>query len=140
MGFTFDNQTLLYIIIALFIVQIFVMRYYVQSSIEASQQDNNKKLIKRLTGQIGSTFEQYMGNQNKQHQIRQEMVSDPKYSNIRGEMGRRSNRNQDMDSINDPADDVDDGSHDYTHDYPQDYPQDDSQIDVEEPQDNDSYE
>jgi hypothetical protein len=62
MPFTLDNQTILYIIIALFVVQFLVMRYYVQSTIEASNQKNNKKIVKNLTHQIKSTFDQYMGN------------------------------------------------------------------------------
>jgi hypothetical protein len=61
MGFTLDNYTLLYIIIALFVVQLLVTRYYVQWSIEDSGHTNNKKIIKKLSGQINSTFDQYMG-------------------------------------------------------------------------------
>lgn len=104
-GLTFDNQTLLYIIIALFIVNFFVMRWYVQSSIETSQHSNNKKLIKKLTDHIGSTFDQYMGA-NMKHQNRQETREDPR---------RRYNRHQrDVDSIDDPVDDID--HDDYEHD------------------------
>ena len=101
-GFTFDNQTLLYIIIALFIVNFFVMRWYIQSSIETNQHSNNKKLIKRFTDHIGSTFDQYMGGNMKhgRQETRQETREDPR---------RRYNRHQrDVDSIDDPVDDIDD--------------------------------
>lgn len=137
MAFTLDNQTLLYIIIALFIVNFFVMTYYVKSSIEGYQQENNKKLVKKLTGQIGSTFEQYMGkNKNTS-----EMVSDPRHANMQSDMRHEHMRGQinrkysgqDMDSINDPADDIEDP------DYPQN-DQDPRNDMTDEPQDNESYE
>lgn len=93
MGYTLDNQTLLYIIIALFVVQLFVMRYYVQSSIEESEHKNNKKVIKKLTGQINATFDHYMGG-NRQ-MVQQER--------IREEHDTRRPHRDDMDSIDDPA-------------------------------------
>lgn len=105
MAYTIENQTLMYIIIAFFVVQLLVMRYYVQGSIEDNNYKNNKKVIKKLTGQIGATFDQYMGGNRltglMQHQSHQQIRD---YDDI---PDRRSPvRRDDMDSIEDPAEDV----------------------------------
>ena len=59
MNLNLSNQTLLYIIIGLFILQFVVMRYYVNSTIEQEKHTNNKKIIKQLTEQINSPFDKY---------------------------------------------------------------------------------
>ena len=59
MNLNLSNQTLLYIIIGLFIVQFVVMRYYVNSTIDQEKHTNNKKIIKQMTEQINSTFDKY---------------------------------------------------------------------------------
>jgi len=103
-GFALDNQNLLYIIIALFvvlIVQLFVMRWYVNASIEDAQHKNNKKIVKRVTDQIGSTFDRYMGGGNSKH------PSQSRQDTQNGVQRVRRNKYRDMDSIDDPADDVD---------------------------------
>jgi len=56
-----DNQTLLYIVIALAIVQFLLMRYYVSSSLESEFHQNNKKIIRRVTGQMQTTLQQHLG-------------------------------------------------------------------------------
>lgn len=56
-----DSLTILYIIIALSIVQFLLMRYYVASSLETEIHHNNKRLIKRMTGQIQTTLQQHLG-------------------------------------------------------------------------------
>lgn len=99
MAYTLDNQTLLYIIIAFFVVQLLVMRYYVQTSIEESNHKNNKKVVKKLTGQISATFDQYMG-QNRQAPPQQERGREDAPDR------RRPARRDDMDSVEDPAEDV----------------------------------
>jgi len=57
-----DNQTLLYIVIVLSIIQFLLMRYYVSSSLEAESHQNNKKIIRRMTGQIQTTLQQHLGS------------------------------------------------------------------------------
>ena len=96
MGLTLDNQTLLYIIIGLFIIQIFVIRYYVQSTVESRIQSNNKKVTKSFTGCIDTTFDKYVGKR-----------SHPRYQKVhRTEQKKRQpvNMNEGIDSIEDPAD------------------------------------
>lgn len=95
MKFSLDSQTILYVVIGLFFVQLFIMRYYVGSSIEESHHRNNKKLIKKISTQIDSTFDRYMGNRSEQTQL---------YSHQ-----NRTERQEynDIDSINDPAEDID---------------------------------
>ena len=114
-GFALDNQILLYIIIALFIVQFFVMRWYVQASIEDSQHKNNKKIVKRVTDQIGSTFDRYMGGGVKPSTSRQDTQN--------GVQRVRRNKYREMDSIDDPADDIDE------HPQEEEYQQDDETCD-----------
>lgn len=57
-----DSLTLLYVIIALSIVQFMLMRYYVASNLETEIHQNNKKIIKRVTGQIQTTLQQHLGD------------------------------------------------------------------------------
>jgi hypothetical protein len=87
MGYTFDNQTLLYIIIFLFIGNIILCRYYVNSSIENSQ----KKTIKKINKTITATFDQYTAKPEPVKPQYQPMPS----------------RKQE-DSLDDPADDIED--------------------------------
>lgn len=96
MGLTLDNQTLLYIIIGLFIVQIFVIRYYVQSTVESRINSNNKRFRKALTGDIDTTFDKYVGRNNRTH---------PRYQKV-GQTNQRMDyhKNDGIDSIEDPAD------------------------------------
>jgi hypothetical protein len=105
MGFTLDNQTLLYIVIALFIVQFLVTRYYVNSAVEDGVHKNNKKMIKKLTHQIGSTFDHYVGGGGQgaggQPHSGDHSVNGPRRS-------RGGYSGQDMDSIDDPAEDAGD--------------------------------
>jgi len=56
-----DSLTMLYIILALSIVQFLLMRYYVASSLETEIHQNNKRLVKRMTGQIQTTLQQHLG-------------------------------------------------------------------------------
>ena len=100
MGFKLENHTLLYIIIAFFVVQLLVMRYYVQSSIEDSNHKNNKKIVKKLTGQISTTFDQYMGGNRLPNRVQDVMERED------GMGQRRPDRREDVDSIEDPAENV----------------------------------
>lgn len=97
MGFTLDNYTLLYIIIALFIVQLLITRYYVISTVEASEHTNNKRIVRKLSGQINSTFDQYMGGHN-----------DNQEKQVPMRVQRRSKH--EIDSIEDPAEDYDENN------------------------------
>lgn len=106
MAFTLDNHTLLYIIIALFVVQLLVMRYYVNSSIDDANHKNTKKIIKKLSGQISVTFDQYMGNNKQNVQQEKEYVDRRRVENRRVE-SRQVINNID-DSIDDPAEDIND--------------------------------
>ena len=76
MGFTLDNQTLLYIVIAFFIVQFLIMRYYVNSTVEDNTHKNNKKIVKKMASHIGATFEEYMGR-TKGREEEVDSVDDP---------------------------------------------------------------
>lgn len=77
MTFRLDNQTLLYIVIALFVVQFFVMRYYVQSTIGEDLDKNNKKMVKKFSNQINRTFDQYMGPRvDSDHRMMQEVADE----------------------------------------------------------------
>src|SRR5437016_1418202 len=106
MTFPFDNQTLLYVIIAFFVVQIFITRYYVNTSIEDNNRINNKKIIKKISGQVSTTFDQYMGNRLK---------SNPDVHQEKPHHDRNQHANHkrpyDMDSIVDPAENVDDDAY-----------------------------
>ena len=101
MGLTLDNQTLLYIILGLFIIQIFVIRYYVQSTVESRIQSNNKKVTKSFTGCIDTTFDKYIGpfspQKEKNYQNNQNNQNNKKIK-------QRIVRNEGVDSIEDPAD------------------------------------
>ena len=100
MAYTLDNQALMYIIIALFVIQYLAMRYYVQTSIEEHKHKNNKKVIKKVTDQNSTTFDQYMGkNGSYQHDTGHNITPVSKRS-----IQRQRQRN-DVDSIEDPAED-----------------------------------
>lgn len=86
MGYAFDNQTLLYIIIFLFIGNIVLCRYYVNTSIDNSQ----KKIIKKINKTITTTFDQYT---TKPEPVKPQYQSMP-------------TRKPMEDSIDDPADDI----------------------------------
>lgn len=62
MPFALDNQTMIYIGIGIAIVYFFVMRYITQRTIETEIQKHNKKILKKVTEQVTSTFRQYVGN------------------------------------------------------------------------------
>lgn len=96
MGLTLDNQTLLYIIIGLFVIQIFIVRYYVQSTVES----NNKKVTKSFTGCIDTTFDKYVG---KKSHLSHSSKSIPKYQKRDHKKDQRIKKNE-IDSIEDPAD------------------------------------
>lgn len=100
MAFSVDNQTLLYIVIGLFIVNILVMRYYVNSSIDDSLHRNNKKITKTVTKQIDMLFEKYVGSQQQQQ---------PQYENTRSRKYK-----QEEDSIEDPAEKMEQNQDDET--------------------------
>lgn len=62
-----NNQTLLFIIIAVFIIQIIIMKYYVQSYVSEDLDKNNKRMIKKISNQIDSTFDQYIIHDHVSH-------------------------------------------------------------------------
>jgi len=123
-----ENYTLLYIIVALFVLQFIVMRYYVQSSIEDNNSRNNKKIIKKLSGQISSTFDQYLGGSSEAHMRFQghpsamssasrahgnAMVGSAVSTERTGQRrprvaGQHSRHTVDVDSIEDPAENIED--------------------------------
>jgi type III secretory pathway component EscR len=115
MPFNLDNQTLLYVIIGLFVVQLIIMKYYTQYNIEESLHRNNKKLVKKLATQVNDTFEQYMGrNRGLNEEAKQRDAQDyepqqPQRGTRRKEDDVNHNRltreTRDEDSIDDPADD-----------------------------------
>jgi hypothetical protein len=98
MNLGIENQTILYIIIAILIFQVIATRYYVLNTIEQENRKNNKKLIKKLSKQINTTFDEYMGNSGTPNTMTQ-------MNNIHN---RPTNQNTiDDDSIDDPIDDID---------------------------------
>jgi beta-lactamase regulating signal transducer with metallopeptidase domain len=97
MNLDMENQTLLYIIIGVFIVQFLILRYYVLNTVEKENKKNNKRLIKKVSKQINSTFDKYMGNS----------IGIDNISNIQQPIVSQNNDNIDIDSIDDPADDID---------------------------------
>lgn len=120
-----ENYTLLYIILALFVIQFIVMRYYVQSSIEDNNSRNNKKIIKKLSGQISSTFDQYLGRStegqmryqgqpsaisyNRGHDdamIGSAVSTDRTGQRRQSAVGHHSRHSVDVDSIEDPAENI----------------------------------
>lgn len=72
-----DNLTILYIILALSIVQFLLMRYYVASSLETEIHQNNKRLVKRMTGQIQSTLQQHLGATPQPNGYEREVQNEP---------------------------------------------------------------
>lgn len=99
-----DNQTLLYIIIAICIIHFFAMRYYVRLTIKTDLERNNKKIVKKLSGKISSTFDRYMGTTpatykeyTKEENVKPILVNNTKYDN------NKHTQNYDEDSIEDPA-------------------------------------
>lgn len=103
MGFTLDNNMILYITIFLLVVQYLILKYQTSSMIEKSQQHNNKKIVKKLTQQINATFDQYMGNGRTN--IRDKHVT---FSQDDTKKQMKGNTNADIDSIEDPANDYND--------------------------------
>lgn len=112
MGLTLDNQTLLYIIIGLLIIQSIALVYYVQSTVESRIQSNNKKITKSFTGCIDTTFDKYVGkSQQPQSQLQPQSHSrsrlqplspgqvGSKFQKVNGQTEKELN-----DSIDDPAD------------------------------------
>lgn len=91
MPLNLDNQVLLYIIAIVFIIQFIITKYYVSYNIDTAMKKNNKRLIKKLSGQINSTFDEYMGSNNTEQVIHQSP----------------NNNNNDLDSIDDPANNED---------------------------------
>lgn len=91
MTFLEDNKTILILLSIIIVLQILAIRYYVASSIEDAQSRNNKKIIKKITGEINTTFDQYIG-QPKQIEQNYQQEYHP------------SQNHRDIDSINDPAD------------------------------------
>ena len=88
------------------------MRYYVQLSIEDNNHKNNKKVIKKLTGQISATFDQYLGKNGNGNMNRQPPLQQKRgYDDGGGDDRRRLNRRHDMDSVEDPAEDVEEEDH-----------------------------
>lgn len=81
MGYSPDNQTLFYIIIVLFVVNILITRWYCDTS--------SKKHIKTITKKINGIFDQYATKQYQSNQSKQ------------------SKQTVQADSIDDPADDID---------------------------------
>jgi hypothetical protein len=81
MGYSPDNQTLFYIIIVAFVVNILITRWYCDSS--------SKKHIKTITKKINNIFDQYATKQYQSNQSKQ-----PKQT-------------MQADSIDDPAEDID---------------------------------
>jgi len=97
MNLDMENQTLLYIIIGVFIVQFLILRYYVLNTVEKENKKNNKRLIKKVSKQINFTFDKYMGNS----------IGIDNIPNIQQPIVSQNNDNIDIDSIDDPADDID---------------------------------
>lgn len=99
MNINIENQTLLYIILGVFVVHLLVMRYYVIYTVEKENKKSNKRLIKKVSKQINTTFEQYMG--------RSDMV-DTTPENIDNACSHNVYHNtNDIDSIEDPIDEMD---------------------------------
>lgn len=103
MGFTLDNNMIMYIMIFLLVIQFLISKYYMSSMIEKSHQHNNKKIVKKLTQQINATFDQYMGNGRTN--VRDKHVT---ISSDDTRKQPKNNTNIDMDSIEDPANDYND--------------------------------
>lgn len=109
MAFTLDNQTLLYIILILCVVQFVVMRYYVQSSVDDSISRNNKKITKKISSQIGTTFDKYMGSASTSvHRGHDQDADYQEYEHPpqRRHSGHHRRSRVDEDSIDDPAEDI----------------------------------
>ncbi len=60
MPFALDNQTMIYIIIGIAVIEFFVCKYFVRHVMETEIQKNNKKILKKVTDQITTTFRQYV--------------------------------------------------------------------------------
>jgi len=100
MNLEFDNQTLLYIIICICVIQFFIMRYYVLNTIEQENKKNNRRLIKKVSKQINTTFDEYIGvsnNGNTMSQLQPEQETNQHHIN---------QNNADIDSIDDPVDEL----------------------------------
>jgi len=106
MPFNLDNQTLLYVIIGLFVVQLLITKYYTQYSIEETVHRNNKKLVKKLATQVNDTFEQYMGRNRSINEESKQMREEREYEVPQRGM-KKGKEEDDGDSIEDPAEDED---------------------------------
>ena len=98
MNLEIENQTLFFIIIGVFIVQFLVIRYYVLNTIEQENRINNKKMIKKVSNQINSTFDEYMGHSNT-------INTSTHVENIQQPVNQDINIG-DIDSIDDPVNDL----------------------------------
>lgn len=108
MTFTLDNQTLLYIVIALLIVNFLIMRYYLLSLVEDQQNKNNKRIIKKVSMQLSSTLDQYLGNTTN-HQMRH--IDNMRCANGQCRVVRRPTLvPQESDSVDDPAENGDENN------------------------------
>lgn len=116
-----DINTLLYIVIGIFIVNLLITRYYVNSSIELSTDKNNKKMIKKISGQIMSTFDRYIVGDNSISMSQSNMNTNHKnhknHKNHNQHHYDQPNKKYDIDSVNDPADDPVDDNDDNDDNY-----------------------
>jgi type III secretory pathway component EscR len=60
MNIKLDNKTILFIVISLFILQLLIMRYYVNKTIEEEIKNNNKKMVRKISKQISMIFREYL--------------------------------------------------------------------------------
>ena len=93
MMISLDTQTLLFLIIILFIIQIFIMAYYVKNTVEFENTNMGRKILKRVQMQINNTFDKYMGTGG----TLDENIDEHNIANIKM-------RKHDMDSLDDPID------------------------------------
>ena len=114
MGFELDNKTLLYVTIGLFIVQFIIMIYYVPYTVDKENKNNNKKLIKKLSGHINSTFDEYIGSNTDTHKTNMllQTTNDQQNQHIQTNINDKKNQhmqtnNNDNDSIDDLVNDID---------------------------------
>ncbi len=59
MPFIIDNQTAIIAVIVLIVAHIIVYKYVIQRTFEHEIQKNNKRVIKKMSEQISTTFRQY---------------------------------------------------------------------------------
>ena len=90
MGYSPDNQTLFYIIIVVFVVNILITRWYCDTS--------SQKHIKTITKKINGIFDQYATKQYQSNQSNQSKQT---------KQSKQSKQTVQADSIDDPAEDID---------------------------------